>query len=92
MVCAGVLVSGGTVRRSILSPGVHVHANAHVDNSVLFDDVDVGRHAIVRNAIVDKNVRIPEGARVGVDLELDRERFVVSSGGVVVIGKGQKVQ
>jgi len=92
MVCSGVVVSGGTVTHSILSPGVFVHSNGRVDNSVLFNGVDVGRHALVRNAIVDKNVRIPEGARIGVDLELDRERFVVSPGGVVVIGKGQKVQ
>jgi glucose-1-phosphate adenylyltransferase len=54
--------------------------------------VDVGRHALVRNAIIDKNVQIPEGAQIGVDLDLDRERFVVSPGGVVVIGKGQKVE
>ena len=58
----GVVVSGGTVRRSILSPGVHVHSHALVEGSVLMHDVDVGRGAIVRNAIVDKNVRIAPGA------------------------------
>ena len=92
MVCAGALISGGSVRRSILSPGVRVHSYATVEGSILLHGVDVGRHAIVRNAIIDKNVRIPEGARIGLDLDLDRERFVVSSGGVVVIGKGQKVE
>jgi len=91
MVCAGALISGGSVRRSILSPGVRVHSYATVEGSILLHGVDVGRHAIVRNAIIDKNVRIPEGARIGLDLDLDRERFVVSPGGVVVIGKGQKV-
>jgi len=92
MVCAGSLISGGAVRRSVLSPGVRVHSYAVVEGSVLMDGVDVGRHALVRNAIVDKNVRIPEGAKIGVDLDLDRERFVVSLGGIVVIGKGQKVE
>ena len=91
MVCAGVVMSGGAVRRSIVSPGVRVHSFAEVEGSVLMHNVDVGRHAVVRNAIIDKNVQIPEGAVIGVDLDPDRERFVVSAGGVVVIGKGQKV-
>ena len=87
-----MVVSGGRVDRSILAPKVFVHSNAEVEGSVLFEGVDVGRHAIVRNAIVDKNVVIPEGGRIGVDLVLDRERFTVSAGGIVVIGKGQKVE
>jgi glucose-1-phosphate adenylyltransferase len=85
------VVSGGTVRRSILSPGVRVHSRALIEGSVVMHDVDVGPNAVVRNAIIDKNVKIPEGAKIGVDLDLDRERFVVSDGGVVVIGKGQKI-
>jgi hypothetical protein len=91
MVCAGVVLSGGTVRRSIVSPGVKVHTGALVEGSVLMHDVDVGGDAVIRNAIIDKNVVVPEGARIGVDLDRDRERFVVSDGGIVVIGKGQKV-
>jgi glucose-1-phosphate adenylyltransferase len=91
MVSAGVVVSGGTVRRSILSPGVRVHSGALIEGSVLMHDVDIGQNAVVRNAIVDKNVAIPEGAQIGVDTERDRQRFVVSDGGVVVIGKGQKI-
>jgi glucose-1-phosphate adenylyltransferase len=63
-----------------------------VEGSILLHGVDVGRHAVVRNTIVDKNVRIPEGAQIGVDPDLDRERFVVSPSGVAVIGKGQKVE
>jgi glucose-1-phosphate adenylyltransferase len=86
------VISGGSVGRSIVSPRVRVHSSARVEGSILMHGVDVGRHAVVRNAIVDKNVRIPEGAEIGVDLDLDRERFVVSPGGIVVIGKGQKVE
>ena len=88
MVCAGVIVSGGVVRRSILSPGVRVNSYAQVERSVLMNGVEIGRHAVVRNAILDKNVRVAEGAQIGVDLDRDRDRFVVSDGGVVVIGKG----
>ncbi len=91
MVCPGVIVSGGTVRRSVLSPRVVVHSRSTVEGSVLMHNVDVARGAIVRNAIVDKNVRIPPDARIGVDLEADRQRFTVSDGGIVVIGKGQTV-
>ena len=92
MVCAGVVISGGTVRQSILSPGVHVHSYAEVEGSVLMHDVDVGRGAVVRNAIVDKNVTIAPGAQVGVDPVADRARFPLSPGGIVVIGKGQTVE
>jgi glucose-1-phosphate adenylyltransferase len=92
MVSAGVIVAGGTVRRSILSPRVKVHAGALVEGSVLMHDVQVGPGAVVRSAIIDKNVAVPEGAQIGVDLDRDRERFVVTEGGVVVIGKGQKVE
>jgi glucose-1-phosphate adenylyltransferase len=91
MVCAGVVISGATVRRSVLSPGAHLHSYAEVEDSVLMQGVDVGRNAIVRRAIVDKNVRIAEGAQIGVDPEADRERFTISAGGVVVIPKGATV-
>jgi glucose-1-phosphate adenylyltransferase len=92
MVCAGVVISGATVRRSVLSPGAHLHSYAEVDDSVLMQGVDVGRRAVVRRAIVDKNVRIAEGAKIGVDPEADRERFTVSAGGIVVIPKGATVK
>jgi glucose-1-phosphate adenylyltransferase len=87
----GVIVSGGDVHRSILFPGVRIHEGARVEGSVLMNEVEVGVGAEIRDAIIDKKVLIPDGARIGIDLDVDRERFVVSEGGVVVIGKGQKV-
>ena len=92
MVCAGVVISGALARRSVLSPGAHLHSYAEVEDSILMPGVEVGRKAIVRRAIVDKNVQIAEGAQIGVDPEADRERFAVSEGGVVVIGKGAVVE
>jgi glucose-1-phosphate adenylyltransferase len=92
MLGAGVIVSGGVVRRSVLGSGVRIHSYCEVEGSVLLDDVEIGRGAIVRNAILDKNVRVEPGARLGVDLALDRARYTVSENGVVVIGKGQVVR
>ena len=91
MVCAGVVVSGGVARRSILSPRVHLHSFAEVEDSVLMHEVDVGRGAVVKRAILDKNVHVDEGAKIGVDRAADRERFTVSETGVVVVGKGARV-
>lgn len=89
MVGAGVIVSGGSIHRSVVSPGVRVHTRAVVEDSVLMHNVDIGRGAIVRRAIIDKNVRVPPGIKIGVDPERDRERgYTLSHNGIVVIGKG----
>jgi glucose-1-phosphate adenylyltransferase len=91
MVCSGVIISGAGVRRSVLSPSVHLHSYADVDGSVLFSSVEVGRRAVVRNAILDKDVVVEPEAEIGVDLQADRERFTVSDAGVVVVPKGTVV-
>ena len=92
MVSPGVIVSGGLVRGSILSPGVVVHSYSEVQDSVLMHGVEVGRGAVIRRAIIDKGVKIPPGTQIGVDSAADRQRgFTVSEGGVCVVGKGHEV-
>lgn len=92
IVSPGVVVSGATVENSVISPRSRVHSWSTISDSVLFDNVVVGRHAVVRRAILDKNVVVPEGARIGMDPEEDRARgFVVTDSGLVVVGKGQIV-
>jgi glucose-1-phosphate adenylyltransferase len=93
VVCQGSIVSGGLVERCILSPNVRVNSFAHVEDSILFEGVDVGRHAKIRRAIIDKGVKIPPGVEIGYDLELDRRRgFTISDGGIVVIAKSDGVE
>jgi glucose-1-phosphate adenylyltransferase len=92
MVCAGVVISGAVARRSILSPGAHLHSFAEVEDSILMQGTDIGRGAVVRRAILDKNVVVAPGAKIGVDPEADRERFTMSASGIVVIPKGARVE
>jgi glucose-1-phosphate adenylyltransferase len=88
----GVIISGGLVRNSVLSPGARVDSWAQVNRAVMLHHSRVGRHAVVENAILDKGVVVLEGATVGVDTAHDRARgLVVSSGGITVAGKGQVV-
>jgi glucose-1-phosphate adenylyltransferase len=92
IVCQGSIISGGTVERSLLGTNTRVNSFAHVQDSILLDGVDIGRHARVRRAIIDKQVQIPPGTEVGYDAEQDRARgFTVSEGGVVVIAKADGV-
>jgi glucose-1-phosphate adenylyltransferase len=92
IVSPGSVISGALVENSVLSPNVTVRSWSSVSDSVLMDNVDIGRHAVIRRAILDKNVCVPEGARIGVDPDEDRARgFVVTSSGITVVGKDQHV-
>ncbi len=91
LISPGVIVSGGQVHRSVLAPYCRVNSWASVEDSILFDGVEVGRHAMIRRAIIDKGVQVPAGMRIGVDPEEDRKRFLVTESGVVVIPKGERL-
>ncbi|MGW3206375.1 glucose-1-phosphate adenylyltransferase [Streptomyces sp. NPDC001135] len=90
IISAGCLVRG-QVTRSVLSPGVRVDPGAVVQGSVLHDNVRIGRGAVVRGAVLDKNVEVPPGATIGVNPERDARLYTVSKGGVIALGKGQRV-
>lgn len=88
LIAGGVIVSGGTVRNSVLFRRARVNSYAEVDRSVLLDDTTVGRHCVIRNAIIDKNVHVPEGTQIGVTPDDDRARgFTVTDAGVVAVPK-----
>ena len=86
----GCVVSGGAIRNSVLGRSVTVHSYSLVEDSVILDHAEIGRHAKIRRAIIDKNVYVPEGEEIGYDLERDRQRFFVTDSGLVVIPKGPK--
>ena len=85
IVSGGAILSGGSVRNSIIGRGVKIHAGAEVADSVIFDNCDIGRRAKVRRAILDKNVRVPEDATIGYDLERDRSLYQVTESGLVCV-------
>lgn len=89
LLCAGSIVSGGIVDRSILSPDVFVDSTAEVTESILFPGVTVGHGAKLRRCVVDKNVQVPAGFTIGFDEAADRERFTISERGIVVVEKDQ---
>ncbi len=92
IVCAGSIVGPASVESSVIGTHDFVGDGAYVQRSVLLDNVTIGRGCVIRNAIIDKNVVVPDGTLIGVDHDEDRRRgFVVSEGGVTVLGKGQVV-
>jgi glucose-1-phosphate adenylyltransferase len=92
LVAEGCIISGGHIHRTVLHPRVRINSFSYVEESVLMTGVDVGRHAMVRRAIVDKGVRIPPKFRIGYDPDEDRARFTVTESGLVVIPKGEVIE
>jgi len=90
VISEGCILSGGTVRNSVLGRSVFVHSYSHIEDSVVMDYAEIGRHARIRRAIIDKNVYVPDGEEIGYDLERDRQRFFVTESGLVVIPKSGK--
>jgi glucose-1-phosphate adenylyltransferase len=85
IVAGGSILSGGRVRTSVIGRGVRVHSHATVEDSIIFDNCDIGRRARVRRAILDKNVRVPPDTTIGYDLESDRQLYHVTESGIVVV-------
>ena len=85
IISSGCIISGSTVRGSILCPNVRVHSFCEIDQTILMPNVRVGRHARIRRAIIDRDVLIPRGALIGYNPDEDRRRHTVTEGGIVVV-------
>jgi glucose-1-phosphate adenylyltransferase len=88
IVSDGCIISGGRIERCVLFPRTRVNSYAHVTESILFDEVVIGRHAKLRRCIIDKGVEVPSGVSIGFNHEEDRKHFHVSDDGIVVVPKG----
>jgi glucose-1-phosphate adenylyltransferase len=92
VVCQGAIISGGSVARSVLGSNVRINSYAHVEDSILFDEVDVGRRCRLRRVIIDKGVCIPPETEIGYDPEADKARgFTITESGLVVIARGEEI-
>jgi glucose-1-phosphate adenylyltransferase len=91
MVSHGCIISGGRIHRSVLSVGCRVNSFSEIEESILFERVQVGRNTRLRRCIIDKDVEVPSGVQVGFDLDADRKRFSVTENGIVVIPKRAKI-
>lgn len=91
LIANGCIISGGLVKYSILSPGVRINSFSEVYDSIIMEGTDVGRYAKIKRAIVDKNVKVSAGARIGYNLAEDKKRFTVTDSGIVVVPKGSVV-
>ena len=91
IVSAGCIVSGAVVRNSVLSQAVRVNSYADVDSSVVFSHVNIGRHCRIRNAIIDRDVHIPDGTVIGYDQNEDRKNYFVTPEGLTVVTRDYSV-
>jgi glucose-1-phosphate adenylyltransferase len=92
LVSDGSIISGGTINRCVLHTRVRINSYADVDESILMEGVEVGRHCKIRRTIIDKGVKVPPGTVIGYDHDLDRQRFTVTDSGIVVVPKGAVIE
>lgn len=92
LVAGGCIISGGQVKRSILSPNVRINSYSQVYDSILMEGVNIGRHANIKRTIIDKDVNIPEGMVIGYDMHEDKKKFHVTESGIVVVAKGTEIK
>lgn len=85
----GTIISGSSVRRSVIGRNVRIHSHCLIEDSVLMDWVEIGRDCRIRRAIIDKSNIIPSGTEMGYNPDKDRERFFVSEGGIIVIPRAE---
>ncbi len=92
IVCQGAIVSGGSVARCVIGPNARINSYAHLEDCILFDEVEVGRRCRLRRVIIDKGVRIPPETEIGYDPVADRARgLTVTESGLVVIARGDEI-
>ncbi len=85
VVAGGCIISGATIRNSVVGRHVYVHSRAEIDSSIIFDNCDIGRGCKIRRAILEKNVNVPAGTVIGYDLDEDRKNYTVSESGIVIV-------
>ena len=91
IVAGGSIVSGGRVSKSVLGYDVRVNSYSEVEDSIIFNHVNIGRHCRIRRAIIDRHVELPEGTVIGYDLEADRARYSVTENGVVIVVRAESM-
>ncbi|MCR4336869.1 MAG: glucose-1-phosphate adenylyltransferase, partial [Candidatus Omnitrophica bacterium] len=92
LIASGSVIAGAEVTGSVLSLDVHVGRNAVITNSVIMESVVIGENAKIKNAIIDKQVVIPPNARIGYDAQADRQKFVMTTSGIVIVAKKEEVK
>ena len=91
IVSGGSIISGGRVVRSVVGYDVRVNSYSDVQDTIIFNHVNIGRRCRIRRAIIDRHVNLPEGTVIGYDDEADRARYSVSENGVVVVVRAESM-
>ena len=93
IICPGSIISGAEITRSIIGARTKIRSYSQIEDSIIFDDVQIGRNVQIRRAIIDKNVNIPDNMQIGFDPALDRSRGMsISENGLTIIAKDENLQ